>query len=467
MTVPPIFEQANKLNAAGQYGDAIALYDQILTQNHANPGLLGTMATIYLRSGNTIGTAIALFHYAILCSDARREPVAPEIYSNLGLAYKYAGLMDRAAHYFEEALKVEKTAGVLCNYGSMFVEAGDAEKGISHLREAVKLDPTLELAKWNLSLIELATGKWEEGWENYEAGKAPGGLRPDRDFNVHPSVPLWDGKSAGRIAVSGEQGIGDEIMFASMLPDLLKTRGPEDVILECHPRLETLFQKSFPGVKTYPTRKEANIMWPHYERPDWRIAIGSLGKFYRRSLTDCPGTPYLKAEPSLPNSGKFRVGISWTGGRLSQRVAKRTVPLNWWKSILSVSGVEFVSLQYTDCEEEIASVEREGFTILQHPGAKATDYYEAAKLVASCDLVITVCTSVVHLAGALGVPAWVMVPKFPAWRYQNSGRNPFYRSVRHYRATEEGTEAYIPLVQTIGLHLDDLVSGRAQQQKVA
>jgi ADP-heptose:LPS heptosyltransferase len=86
------------------------------------------------------------------------------------------------------------------------------------------------------------------------------------------------------------------------------------------------------------------------------------------------------------------------------------------------------------------------------------DYYETARLVASCDLVISVCTSVIHLAGALGVPCWVMTPKWPAWRYQNTGGMPWYRSVRLYRAPEVGQDAWKPVVEKIGLDLDDLVN---------
>jgi ADP-heptose:LPS heptosyltransferase len=122
-----------------------------------------------------------------------------------------------------------------------------------------------------------------------------------------------------------------------------------------------------------------------------------------------------------------------------------------------------VSLQYTDgSQDEIDSVNRLGYKITEPPQAKAKDYQEAAQLVASCDLVITVCTSVVHLAGALGVPCWVMVPKHPAWRYQTSGVMPWYRSVRLYRQPTQETDSWIPVVQRVGLDLDELVHGKKQ-----
>ncbi len=265
------------------------------------------------------------------------------------------------------------------------------------------------------------------------------------------------------MAVYGEQGIGDEIMFASMLPDLLKTN---KVIVECHKRLKPLFERSFPEITFYGTREDAEISWPYdHDDLEYRIAIGSLGQFYRRSVESFPGTPYLKADPLLPASRKLRVGISWTGGQKQGRIETRSVPLTWWGSILD-NDCEFVSLQYTDSEAEIEVTERaNGYTIEQFPQVKMQDYMETARLVASCDLVISVCTSVVHLAGALGVPTWCMVPSKPAWRYGVAGKLVWYRSVRLYRQPrpDAGREPdWMPVVERVGADLADLVQQRQQ-----
>ena len=381
-----------------------------------------------------------------------------EMLSNLGLAYRNSGLMEDAIKWFVKATThKEPVAGAFTNYASCFVEKGDPERAIELLNTALEMDESIPMSHWNLALALLETGQWERGWKEYEYGMAPGGLRPDRQLG---DLPLWDGSAGKRVIVWGEQGIGDEIMFASMLPDMLKTN---EVIFDCHPRLVKLFEHSF-GIKCYGTRKVPETPWLTGEQADARVAIGSLGKFYRNQKADFPGTPYLKADPLLPPSRKLRVGISWTGGRFSDRVATRTVPLSWWSSILN-NDCEFVSLQYTDCEKEIEIVEKaNGYTIRQFPEVKADDYYETARLVASCDLVISVCTSVVHLAGALGVPCWVMVPRKPAWRYGYKGRNPWYRSVRQYRQPEATDDSWIDVVARVGLDLSDYL---AAQRKVA
>ncbi len=468
---PPILEEATRLNEAGKYVEALSLYDQILTQNHDNPSVLGTIATVYLRSNAHVGTALSLFHYAIECYKKRGMKIPSEILTNLSVAYKHSGQYDKCKLWLEKSIELDPNVGNLTNYGSMFVEQNDHERGEEALRRAIKIAPDNPLPKWNLALLLLESGRWKEGWEMYEYGESETGMRRTRNF----PRPKWNGQ-AGTVCVSGEQGIGDEIMFASMLPEIMKTN---KVILECHPRLKTLFEKSFPGLECHPTRKDAEVSWMK-EPPqfDYRLMIGSLGKFYRPSLESFPGTPYLKADPlpDMPKGRKLRVGISWTGGKLSQRVAKRTVPLNWWRSILNNVDCEFVSLQYTDdSPAEIESVNKLGYSIKQRPEiiekqrredgkpAEGYDYYETARVVASCDLVITVNTSIVHLAGALGVPAWCMTPKFPAWRYQRSGKMPWYRSVRLYRQAEEGAEAYIPIIQRIGLDLEDFAKSRMRK----
>lgn len=440
-----IFHKANQLHLEGKFQEAEQIYDQILSQNHDNAGLLATMGTLYLSMGKP-GLAVCLLQQSM--EKSKTKP--PEVMANLGIAYKHTGQIDKALKYMEKAAtSKDATPETLSTYGAMFIESGEPEKAIKLFDKAIAGNPKLALAHWNKSLILLEEGIWSEAWDEYEWG-LKSGMRIDRKYG---DIPQWDGTHGQTVWVYGEQGIGDEIMFASMLPDLLQTNS---VILECHQRLVTIFKKAFPEVTVYGTREDKEIDWPANHKIDARISIGSLGKFYRRSVEAFPGRPYLKAE-SAERGRKLRVGISWTGGMKSGRVRKRTVPLSWWKPILN-NDCEFISLQYTNCAAEIEAVERSGYSIKQFEEVKAHDYYETAKLVKSCDLVISCCTSVIHLAGALGVPCWVMTPKHPAWRYQNKGRMPFYKSVRLYRQPAKDVGAWLPVIERIGLDLHDMVN---------
>jgi hypothetical protein len=442
-----LIERAHALHLADKFEEAEALYGQLLEQNYDNLGLMATLGSLYVQQQKW-GHGI---HFLQMAMDGGLKE--PDAYTNLAVAYQRSGQYDKARGWYEKSIQGDSTPEALTNYSGMFVEAGAPEKCISLCEEAIKKSPDLAMAHWNMALALLGEGVWDRAWEEHEWGFIPKGLREDRDVL---GLPKWDGTPGQRVLIYGEQGLGDEIMFASMLPDILKTN---PVVLECHARLETLFRKAFPQLDAvYGTRWDQEISWGDNHKCDARLAIGSLGKFYRRSRESFPGDSYLRAEP-LP-SGKFRVGISWMGGgHKLGRVQKRSVPLTWWKSILNVPNVEFVSLQYTDgSEEDLDMMDALGYDIKRMDEAKAKDYYDTARLVASCDLVISVCTSVVHLAGALGVPCWVITPKFPAWRYQNQGGMPWYRSVRLYRSPGTTQDGWMPVIQRIGFDLDELLN---------
>jgi hypothetical protein len=436
-----LLEEADRFNLAGNFEEAEKRYDQLLTQNHDQPWLLGTLGTLYLRS-KRYGLALTLLHFA-----AEGMKNSSEILCNLGLAYKYSGQHEKAVHWFEKAIERNPTAETLATCAGLHVNVGTPEKALEIVNQAIEKDPQYALAHWNKALALLEMGKWGEGWDENEWGFTAK-MRIRRDLGV----PYWDGTNGKTIAVYGEQGLGDEIMFSSMLPDLCKEN---TVILECHTRLKNLFQKSFPEMVIYGNRESQTAAWVENHALDYAVSMGSLGKWFRRKKEDFPGTPYLKADP-IEKGKKFRVGISWTGGLKPGRVAVRTIPLALWLPILN-NDCEFVSLQYTDCHDEIDSVNRLGYDIKERDDlVKAQDYYETARLVKSCDLVISCATSVYHLAGALGVRTWLLAPNKPAWREQVRGPIPWYRSVRVYRQPLGDKETWRAVTSKVGYDLSEL-----------
>jgi hypothetical protein len=446
------FKEAQKNHEQGNLDEAEKYYDMVLTQNWDHAGLLASMGTLYLQKSKH-GLAISMLRRAL-----EKIPQSDAM-SNLSLAYKGSGQTEEAIKWAEKACNTEKpSAMAFANYSGFFTNTGSPEKAIPLCEKALSIDNSVSVAHWNLGLALLESGQWERGWKEHEWGlrmqKGASVMRVDRDIN---GLPYWDGTPGKPVAVYGEQGLGDEIMFASMLPDLMKTN---PVVIECHHRLKTLFERSF-GATCYGTREDTAITWPN-NHPElaYRVSVGSLGQFFRNKAEDFPGTHYLKADP-IPKGEKFRVGISWTGGQRAGRVVTRTVPLSWWRSILDNTDVEFVSLQYTDCAAEIDLMEKQGYSIKQYPEIteKEGDYYNTARIVQSCDLVISVCTSVIHLAGALGVPCWVMVPSKPAWRYGVSGGMRWYRSVRLYRQQE----SWIPVVERVGFDLSELLKMKKEE----
>ena len=455
-----MLEEGQRLQIAGEYEKALAIYDSLMSQNYDNAGMLATVGTMFMQMGKS-GLGLSMLYRA-----SQRSPGSGDILSNLGLAYKYCGHHEKAMECLEKAIKAsdEPTKETLNTYAGFHVNVGQPHIAQEYAEKAIAKDHAYATAHWNLAMSLLELGQWDRAWDEQEWGY-DAGMRVRRTILDRPQ---WDGTNGKTLHVYGEQGIGDEIMFASMLPDLMAAGNK--VILECHPRLQTLFRKAWPDMPIFGTRTEPELDWPEAHPFDASVSIGSLGKWFRRSAESFPGTPYLKADP-LPKGDKFRVGISWIGGRKPGRVVVRSIGLPWWEPILDVPNVEFVSLQYTDCEAELGVMKANGYDIKvigDESGeyVKAEDYYKTAQLVASCDLVISIATSVYHLAGALGVPTWVLTPNKPAWREQASGRMPFYRSVRMYRQPKGNADMWKPVIAKVALDLRDRVNER-QQERIA
>jgi len=331
--------------------------------------------------------------------------------------------------------------------GNALSELGRTDDALAAHRRALKLDPGSVSARYNIGLINLMRWRFREGWEDFEQR-----LHINRFKAWRSCEPRWNGSALnGRtILVMREQGLGDEIMYASCYPDLLRQSG--QCHIECEPRLERLFARSFPGAVFHPLQDMETRECTDPGVPvDVCSYAGSLPRHFRGGLQDFPAhRGYLKADSDRMQHWRrqlaalgpgLKVGISWRGGVAVTRRSRRSLDLMQLLPLLSVPGVRWVNLQYGDRASEIAafaSAQKIGIT--DWPEAIDGDYDETAALVSELDLVITVCTSVVHLTGALGRPAWVMTPRIPEWRYGlERDTMPWYPSVRLYRQRERGT----------------------------
>jgi tetratricopeptide (TPR) repeat protein len=360
-----------------------------------------------------------------------------ECLMGIGLCYRAEDKKREAEQFFRKALTLSPDhSDIHANIGCMFVNDGRPEGGVRWFERALEIEPDHPEAKFNLGLLQLEMGNYRDGFPNYEEGsKRKNGLGRCYTFPDGSQIPLWDGAAGKRIIVPGEQGIGDEIMFASCVPDL--QRVSEQVVMDCHPRLVTLFKRSF-GLECYGTRKEEWLEWVANYQFNARCPIGSLGRHFR-SDGNFQRTPYLKSGrnatvDALPG---FKIGIGWSGGYKETRAAIRSMNLAEMLPILRMAD-SVVSMQYTDARMEIAHAERQiGKPIHQFDFItdRKSDYDLTAEVVNSLDLVICVNTSLVHLAGALGKECWTLTPDKPAWRYTTTSgeQMPWYGSVRQFR----------------------------------
>lgn len=488
--INPFFD-ATEAERAGDRKAAERMYLELLNADFDNPVLMAALGMNYAAADKS-GLANLLLQTALLRFDDlvpgfKRLGIIPksdhpeqlemfmrvkrsEILNAIGTCFKHENRTAEARKYFEDAQEgLPLNPDIQNNLGTLYINEGKPTEAIEHLDAAIAADPNHAQARWNRSLAYLESGDYERGWPEYHYGIAAK-VRMDRNYTKGP-LPFWDGTPGKRVVVYGEQGIGDEILFASCLPDLL--RDCPDTVFECHKKLHKLFANSFPNIDIFPTREDEVLTWPLKQdgKPrytfDAKLALGDLPRFYRNNLDAFPGTPYIKPTAAtelrwnekLARLGrKPKIGISWAGGHKRTRVEVRSLALEQLLPILR-QDADFISLQYTPCEGELAEFTgKHGIPIHHWPEAVYSPNYEdTAGLVANLDLVITVCTSVVHLAGSMGVPTWVLTPSRPAWRYRlDLDTMPWYNCVTLFRQAEGSTE-WSPVVDEVAENLTQLL----------
>jgi len=434
-------DKATALHKQGRFHLAEPEYLKALAQDFDNFNILYALATLYFQTGKH-GLAAILYKQTIMFKKDHFEA-----WNNLGNCYKSINKDEESEMCWRKCLDIKgKTdadyADIYNNLATLYVNLGTPEKGLEFVNKALEATPGHPDANWNKALLTLESGKYGEGFDLYKWGFNTK-HRNDRSFGGN--IPYWDGSPGKRVVVWGEQGIGDEILFASMMPDLINIS--KSIVFECHPRMVKLFENSFGCEKLhiYGTRKDAFVAWPHkHPEIDARVSIGDLGKWFRRDLSMFPKrSGYLKAIDDRVEyytnrldkiSDRPKIGISWIGGYQKTRKDFRSIPLEKWKPVLECDA-DFISLQYTpNAYDEISIVEDKFDVRIHHwPSAiQCEDYHETAALVSALDLVITVNTAVHHLTGALGKPGWTLTPKGKAWRYYTpDGEHfPWYPSMR-------------------------------------
>lgn len=417
-------EQALESHRAGDLNAAAGVYNQVLNCDPHNYQVLYLMGDLCVRQ-KCNGMAINL-----LLNSIAQHPLM-EAYTALGCAYKFENMPDKAAEAWEKGLKMQETAELWNNLASLHSDNGRPEQALQYVARALAMEPNNPNVLWNQSLALLTMEKYDEAWKNHDQRFDP--QVQQGSHRRHHNCPIWDGTPNLRLAVHGEQGVGDEIMFLSMLPDVLE-RCPE-VVIEVEPRLMDLVERSF-GIPVYGNEK---AMAAHEAPFDAMTALGSLGGFFRNDLKDFPGTPYLKADPervefwrrqyAMQGPGPY-IGIGWAGGTKETRAHHRTINPHLLK--FCAKGTP-VSLQYGDGAEPVAK--EAGFAF--YPESIGRNIDEQAAMIMACDIVVTTPQTLVHLSGALGKRTLVLTPAYASWRYGLRDRMAWYSCVELFRQDKE------------------------------
>lgn len=373
------------------------------------------------------------------------QPGLAAAHNRIGTLFRETGRFEEAERAYRRALILEPEAtGVMTNLALLLHEQQRLEEAERYYQQALSIDPEHVFLRYNFGLNCLAQGRFTEGWAGYEYRWKTRGFEKPR----HQSKPLWDGEyiSEGSLLVWQEQGVGDVVLYSSMISDVL-SQVPR-LVLECENRLVPLMKRSFPEVFVVP-REDVNH--PVVQDSNWQCPIGSLGQHARPSLQSFRGNlSYLKADPrhAVSLRSAYRegnrpvIGLSWRSSNKNVG-SRKSLPIAAWFPILSAIDATFVNLQYGDCAEELLNLEQlYGVRVLQDKTIDPVRDLDAfAAQVSAMDLVISISNSTVHFAGALGVPVWTLLPMGDAllW-YWFHGRDdsPWYPSMRLYRQTEIG-----------------------------
>ncbi|MGQ9365060.1 tetratricopeptide repeat protein [Azospirillum sp. ST 5-10] len=421
--------------ALGRHADALACQRRAVDLRE-DAATLANLALALEAAGE--GGAAGLAWWRLLL----RDPAAADGWAGLADLRSRQGRPDAAARAWRRALVLApRRAAWHYNHGNALHALGRPDEADAAYRRAVEADPSLALARFNRGYAALAQGDLVEGWTGLEARFAAGRAQPDRRFRR----PAWDGGDlAGRtVLVWREQGVGDELMYASCYPDLIARAGR--VIVECDPRLVPLFARSFPQAEVRAATTDPDDF-------DVHVAAGSLPLHLRRRLADHPPrAAWLVADPR--RAAAFRdglgpglaVGLCWRSRFRTAARDRGYTRLDDWAPLLALPGVRVVNLQYDDCDDEIAATRaRLGTAPLRWPDLDLlNDLDGAAALTASLDLVVSAGTSVAEMAGALGVPVW-RTGAVGEWTALGTAVRPWYPSMRLFAPRLGETVADLP-----------------------
>jgi cytochrome c-type biogenesis protein CcmH/NrfG len=432
----------------GRWTEAISAYETALGERPNDPAILFALGRAALALGS-LDAAIGFFArvlaydpdrieaivklaeaYAsatrhadaieLLQSTLPRRPEEPVLWLTLGNIVRELNDLSNAETFFREALRLKpKSAEAMGNLADLLFDRGEIEEADALYERALKIAPQNAQLHLNRALLLLHQGNLEEGWRAYEWR-----LRiPSRAIERNHGLKRWAGKprNGASLLVCAEQGLGDQILFASCLSDAAKDG---HLIIECEPRLVPLFARSFRAatVQTQDARREGTHHVMDYAwlkslpRPDSFIELASL-PFYLRSSSDNFPSPnsYLRADPNQKDEWtkwaaslgeKPKIGLCWRSGKTGGLRSAQYAPLEAWAKFAQSLTATFICTQYDARTEEIEALQsKAGIKLHIPPGVdQKNDIDRTAALISSLDVVVSAPTAVASLSGALGVP---------------------------------------------------------------
>lgn len=403
-----------------------------------------------VRDQGRLDDAIELLRAAVTL-----HPDEPDLWNALAAVAVELGLLEEPIAFLHETLRLNPAyARAHHNLGHALVEADRPAEALDHYAAAIEgLTAPGELAesRHSRALALLACGRLPEGWAAYACRLDPHYANATRFLTE--ALPLWSGEplDGKRLLMLGEQGLGDEVLFGSVIQELVAATGPRGrLAVACEPRLVDLFRRSFPGAEVGPhgTMKSGHAVLRAamkagpLDQFDFYAPFATAAGLLRADIAAFPDpNPFLRPDFDrvahwrawLSSLGDgLKVGLTWTSMLATGRRARAYSPFSSWGEILKAPGAVFVSLQYTDPSEAIA-LARDAFGVTVHvpPGINLrNDLDDLCALCTAMDLVFGAMNATTNIAAGAGVETWVLARAQTAWSMLGSDHLPWYPSVR-------------------------------------
>jgi tetratricopeptide (TPR) repeat protein len=427
-----------QLTDAGSFGEARAVLARALRLAPDDARIWNALGIALWRSG-LAESAVA--HYG---RAHRLDPSFAGVLTNLGIALRHLGRQSEALACHREATRrLPDSPMAWTNLGVTLVADNLLDAGIDAYERSLALAPGNAEASFNRGVARLLKGDFKGGFEDYEARWRRPDVRP-----LPLGAPLWDGGDiAGkRLLLFAEQGYGDTIQCARFAAPLAAAGA--SVILHVQPELVRLLT-GMPGVSAVMSRDTAPP--PH----DLRAPLLGLPHLLGTTEATIPSPEgYLPALPSRRSQDRrldrLRVGIVWAGSPTHLNDRNRSCRLTDMLELAANPRIDLVSLQKGEAAAELGRGEA---ALVEDAGSACRDFADTARVLSGLDLLISVDTSVAHLAGAMGIRVWTMLPFAPDWRWMlERDTSPWYRTMRLFRR-KRADSGFGPVIGAIGREL--------------
>ena len=421
-------------------GDLMAAIESCKQSLKINPDF----AEAYYNMGNALSdigdikAAISSFKQAL-----KINPNYEKAYYNMGNTLNDKGDFEAAINSYKQAIKIKpEYVEAYINMGLALKDKGDLEAAIEIYKQALKIKPDYAEAYYNKSLVNLCLQNFEAGWSHYEWRWK---LAKVFSNSLKSSKPLWKPSKKERVLLWCEQGVGDEIMFASLIPDLYSSSSKLIVLID--KRLISLFRRSFPDDIDFRPSNEV-VSETEY---DSQIPMGSVPLHFRQSIASFKKSAQgwlsastVKAQDLrshlLSDDSESLIGISWhSTANMKSKAGSKVIPLNKIAPFMNSSKVKLVSLQYGEVDDEISKLLIDyGIKITQVPEIdNMNDIDGLAALISACDEVVSIDNVTAHLAGSLGIKSKILLTSSCNWNWGQSQHNSYwYSSVHLYRQSK-------------------------------